>query len=126
QRLGVEAARGGGVDGVAGLDGQHGRSLQRKSARRGVKLSSSVPGSSARQECSVSAGMTKASPGPTSKLSPPIVKAKRPERTKVDCTCGWLWGGPSPPEAKVTATSISSGLSATTWRVTPWPASTAG
>ena len=42
QRVGVEAAGGGGVDGVAGLDGQH----QRKSSLRGVKVSRSTPGPS--------------------------------------------------------------------------------
>ena len=48
QRVGVEAAGGGGVDGVAGLDGQH----QRKSSRRGVKVSRSTPGTPrARQPC---------------------------------------------------------------------------
>ena len=37
--------------------------------------------------------MTKASPGPTSKLRPATVNSKRPDFTSVDCTCGWLCGG---------------------------------
>ena len=71
QGVGVEAAGGLGVDGVAGLDGQG----HRKSSRRGVKVSRSTPGPSrSLQPWVTPEGTTKASPGPTSKLSSPTVK----------------------------------------------------
>ena len=54
------------------------------------------------------------------------MNSKRPDFTKVDCTCGWLCGAPMPLAAKANSTSISCGLSASTRRVTLLPASTAG
>ncbi|EPX75479.1 transcriptional regulator, AraC family protein [Salipiger mucosus DSM 16094] len=53
----------------------------RKSSRRGVKQSTSCPGSRQVQPCSAPEGMTKLSPGPTSKSSPESVKRKRPLST---------------------------------------------
>ena len=75
ERRGVEAPRGLRVDGMAGLDGQG----HRKSSRRGVKVSRSTPGPSMSLQPWVTPdGITKASPGPTSKLSSPDGEAIAP------------------------------------------------
>ena len=95
QGLGVEARAVCGIDGMAGFDGQHGAGSggQRKSSRRGVKLSISAPGSrAARQECAAPEGTTKRRPGRPRSVAPEMVNAKRPDLTKVDWTCGWLCG----------------------------------
>ena len=62
-----------------------------QSSRRGEKTStSSAPSGPATASCGVSPGIRQASPGPRSRVSPPIVKRSAPSITTPSCSCGWL------------------------------------